>query len=379
MEERLLNKIDEIEDQMIDGIKSIVRIDSVRSEPKDGMPFGEGIDKALEAVLKLAEDLGFETENVDHMVGIARYGNGNGRDYVGIIGHLDVVPAGDGWSHAPFSAYEDENGRIFARGILDNKGPVLSCLYALYAIKELGIRLKHPVWILFGTNEETGFQDVEHYLKVRKPPVMGWTPDCKYPVVYAERGRGVYRVSADYAQQKAFNAFVNEYLLTSDDHAGKLGLDIRDSEFGVMQMCGRVLSDVENSLAFDFSLSYPASITNEEIMTRIRTRLPQGLTLSCEKNYDPVRFEKDSFLCRTLKEAYESVTGMDGTPVTTTGGTYAKIMPNIVPFGPSFPGQKGIGHHPDEWMDRSDLITNAKIYALSILRVAQGEKNEECH
>ena len=39
------------------------------------------------------------------------------------MGHLDVVPVGEGWNHPPFSAYEDENGRIFARGILDNKGP----------------------------------------------------------------------------------------------------------------------------------------------------------------------------------------------------------------------------------------------------------------
>lgn len=90
---------------------------------------------------------------------------------------------------------------------------------------------------------------------------------------------------------------------------------------------------------------------------------------SISSNYDPVRFDKNGFLCQTLKETYEKVTGLDGTPVTTTGGTYAKYMPNIVPFGPSFPGQKGIGHNPNEWMDRKDLILNAKIYALSILRV----------
>lgn len=371
MEEELLHKIDEISDQMIDGIKSIVHIDSVRSEPKEGMPFGEGVNNALEETLKLAESLGFETENVDHVVGIAKYGEGD--DYVGIMGHLDVVPVGDGWNHPPFSAYEDENGRIFARGILDNKGPVLSCLYALYAIKELGIKLKHPVWVMFGTNEETGFADLKHYLSVRKPPIMGWTPDCKYPVVYAERGRGAYQVSASYEHQKEFNTFVNEYLLTSDDHANKLGLDIKDPEFGVMQMRGKLLADVDGKLAFNFTLSYPATITNDEIMHKIEEKLPEHVHLECTGNYDPVRFEKDCFLCKTLQDTYEAVTGMDGTPVTTTGGTYAKIMPNIVPFGPSFPGQKGIGHNPNEWMDRKDLITNAKIYALSILRVANGE------
>lgn len=374
MEKELLNLIDEIGDEMIEGIKSIVRIDSVRSEPKEGMPFGEGVNNALEAVLRLAESLGFETENVNHMVGIAKYGGSSDSDYIGIMGHLDVVPVGDGWNHPPFSAYEDESGRIFSRGILDNKGPILSCLYALYAVRKLGVRLKHPVWILFGTNEETGFADLEYYLSVHRPPLMGWTPDCKYPVVYAERGRGVYRVETDFAHQKVFDDFVNEYLLSEDDHAEKLGLDISDPEFGIMQMRGRKLADVEGKLAFDFTLSYPASITNTEIMSRIDEKMPSDLTLHCLKNYDPVRFEKDCFLCRTLQDAYETVTGMDGTPVTTTGGTYAKLMPNIVPFGPSFPGQKGIGHRPNEWMDRRDLMMNAKIYALSIVRIAQGEE-----
>lgn len=152
-----------------------------------------------------------------------------GDDYIGIMGHLDVVETGEGWSHDSFSCYEDEKGRIYARGILDNKGPILANLYALYAIKECGISLKHPIYILFGTNEETGFQDLHHYLKVRKPPVIGWIPDCKYPVVYAERGRAVYQIYCDiqYADE-----FVNEYILSSNEYADKLELDIDDLEFG---------------------------------------------------------------------------------------------------------------------------------------------------
>lgn len=87
-------------------------------------------------------------------------------------------------------------------------------------------------------------------------------------------------------------------------------------------------------------------------------------------NYNPVKFEKNCFLVRQLQEAYEEATGLDGTPVTTTGGTYAKIMPNIVPFGPSFPGQKGIGHNPNEWMNIDDIVLNTKIYALSFIKLA---------
>lgn len=88
-------------------------------------------------------------------------------------------------------------------------------------------------------------------------------------------------------------------------------------------------------------------------------------------NYDSVYFNKDSKMVTIMKETYEDVTGNDGTPVTTTGGTYAKLMPHIVPFGPSFPGQKGIGHNPNEWMRIEDIITNAKIYALNLYRLSE--------
>ncbi len=71
-------------------------------------------------------------------------------------------------------------------------------------------------------------------------------------------------------------------------------------------------------------------------------------------------------MVHVMQHSYEAVTGLDGTPVTTTGGTYAKVMPGIVPFGPSFPGQKGIGHNPNEWMKVEDLVANAKIYALAL-------------
>ena len=55
-------------------------------------------------------------------------------------------------------------------------------------------------------------------------------------------------------------------------------------------------------------------------------------------------------MVKAMQDSYERVTGMNGTPVTTTGGTYARPCPVSIPFGPSFPGQKGISHNPNEWM-----------------------------
>ncbi|MDE6475521.1 MAG: Sapep family Mn(2+)-dependent dipeptidase [Erysipelotrichaceae bacterium] len=373
MKELLSKQIDELKDAMLEDIIKVVQIDSVESEAMENAPFGKGVALALDTALEISKKLGFQTKNIDGYMGYAQYGEGD--DYVGIIGHLDVVPTGDGWTHPPFSGHVAD-GNIYARGILDNKGPIMTCLYGLYAIKKLGIQLEKPVRILFGTDEETGFTDLEYYLKKEKPPIMGFTPDCKYPVVYGERGRASLEVSIAFDEasreektQKLFQ-FVNEYFLASKPTGDRLGIDYSDQEFGQMQMRGYQLQTKGNQIAFQFVLSYPAVCTIDEIMAQIQTKMDTGLNLTLLHNYNPVRFEKDCFLVKSLQEAYEEITGLDGTPVTTTGGTYAKGMPNIVPFGPSFPGQKGIGHNPDEWMSIEDLVTNAKIYALSIYKLA---------
>lgn len=366
MKDIILKKIDDLREDIIKNIIEVVKIDSVEGKAEPKMPFGKGVNDCLLKALEISENLGFKTKNLDGYVGYAQLGDGE--DYIGVMGHLDVVPVGEGWIEPPFSGFI-KNGRIYSRGILDNKGPIMSCLYALYACKECNISFNKPIRIIFGTNEETGMKDLEYYLSKEKPPVMGWTPDCKYPVVYGERGRAKFEITTNKENLKEFFDFVNRYFLQSKDNGDRLGIDYSDEEFGKMQIRGYSL-DVENEkCVFNFTLSYPASTNILEITTQINKKISKNLTLKLLNNYNPVKFEKDCFLVKKLQEAYEEVTGLDGTPVTTTGGTYAKAMPNIVPFGPSFPGQKGIGHNPNEWMDIEDIILNAKIYALSFLKL----------
>lgn len=365
-EKQILQKVEEVSGAMIESILKMVQIDSTEAPAEPGAPFGPGVRKALDEALALSESLGFETVDVDHYMGYASYGQGE--DYVCAVGHLDVVPAGTGWKEPPFSGYE-KDGVIYSRGILDNKGPVFSCLYALYALKELGFEPKHPIRILFGCDEETGFQDLEYYLTKEKPPLMGFTPDCKYPVVYAERGRALVEIQP--SSMERFISLMNDYVLNARNTGERFHIDYQDDEFGRLEV--RNYKVLQRDIpALQFAVSYPAGCEAGELIRTVQKELPD-MEVRLADNMNPVWFEKDCFLVNTLKDAYEYVTGMDGTPVTTTGGTYAKRMPGIVPFGPSFPGQKGIGHQPDEWMKIEDLITNAKIYALSLYRLA-GEK-----
>lgn len=381
LEERILAEVDAVSDEMIDAIRDIVRQKSVQDEPAPGTPFGAGVRAALDQTLSRARDMGFETADVDGYMGYASWAGEKGADgapvlpgYVCALGHLDVVPEGaTGWKVPPYSGHL-EGGRITSRGVLDNKGPVYACLYALWALKRLGLEPRREVRVIFGCNEETGFNDLRYYLEHEPAPVMGFTPDCKYPVVYAERGRMGVRLTARVregegaeALQARFFSFMNEFVLNAKPTGERFGIDASDPEFGITEVRNYKLVQDEGAPAVEFAISYPASVTAADLEERLSAvAAEQGLALAVTGNFDPVRFEKDCRLVRTLQYTYEHVTGADGAPVTTTGGTYAKLMPNIVPFGPSFPGQKGIGHQPNEWMDVSDIIANAKIYALSL-------------
>ena len=162
---------------------------------------------------------------------------------------------------------------------------------------------------------------------------------------------------------------VNNYILNAKNNGERFNIDFQDQEFGLLEVRNYQL-ELDGDPSIQFSVSYPASVTVETIVNNIKM-VVSNFEVNLVGNYDPVKFPLKCKLVKTLVHTYEKVTGDDGTPVTTTGGTYAKLMPNIVPFGPSFPGQKGIGHQPNEWMRIEDIITNAKIYALSLYNLAK--------
>lgn len=182
LDEKILNMKEEI----IKSVQESLRIKSVENEAKEGMPFGEGVHRALENCLKLSESLGFKTVNVDNMIGYAEYGQGD--EMIAVLGHLDVVPEGDGWSYPPYAA-EIHDGKIYGRGATDDKGPTIGALYALKAIKDLNFPLKRRVRIIFGLNEETGSKCVKYYVEHGEEiPVCGFTPDAEYPIINGEKG-----------------------------------------------------------------------------------------------------------------------------------------------------------------------------------------------
>ena len=187
-------------DDLIKSLQESIRIKSVEEEAKPGMPFGEGPAKALEHFLSVGEKLGFKVENFDNYAGHIDFGTDDQEEMIGILGHLDVVPEGSGWDYPPYGA-EIANNKMYGRGTLDNKGPMMICLYAMKALKDMGIPLKRKVRMILGANEETGWGCMKHYFgTLNMPhPVASFTPDSKFPVTFAEKGilRALFKVKTD--------------------------------------------------------------------------------------------------------------------------------------------------------------------------------------
>lgn len=184
--EKIDQFIDAHKEEMLEDIKTLCRIDSTKASYRKGKPYGDGCFEALQEALAIGERYGFTINNYDNYVGTVDL---NGMEkQLDILAHLDVVPAGDGWTvTTPFDPVE-KDGKLYGRGTADDKGPAMAGLYALRAIKELGIPVKKNVRLILGTDEECGSSDIEHYYSIEQEAPMTFSPDSNFPVINIEKG-----------------------------------------------------------------------------------------------------------------------------------------------------------------------------------------------
>lgn len=173
-------------DNVIASIKRLVDIPSVEGPAEPGKPFGPGPAAALEEALKMAQEMGFETCNSENMIGWAEL-EGETDKQIATITHLDVVPEGNGWTGDPFNMIE-KDGWLIGRGVTDDKGPAVLCLYAMKFLKDHQVPLKYQIRALLGANEETGMADVDYYLEHFPAPDFCFSPDAEFPVCNGEKG-----------------------------------------------------------------------------------------------------------------------------------------------------------------------------------------------
>lgn len=171
---------------ILDDLAEIVSIPSVYSIPEKGAPYGAECLRALEWFVQKARSYGLVADIIDGACAYAEVGTGE--QCVGILGHLDVVPAGNGWATDPFRMTE-ENGKVYGRGVGDDKGAVAVCLHVLKTLKDNETVLKRRVRLIVGADEERGSSCIRTYLKSGgEVPVMSFVPDSAFPVINSEKG-----------------------------------------------------------------------------------------------------------------------------------------------------------------------------------------------
>ena len=199
--QKIRQKIEEYRTEMVSSLSDLISIPSIAVRTPGPDPFGPSVQQAYEFMLAKAGESGFSTFDADHFGGHIDF-RGTGEGILGIVGHLDVVPEGDGWDFEPFGG-EVIDGFVCGRGTMDDKGPVIASFYAMKAIQDCGLLPEKTVRLILGLDEETEWAGMRHYLAfVGDKPDLGFTPDADFPIVMGEMGILVFDIARKFGRSQ---------------------------------------------------------------------------------------------------------------------------------------------------------------------------------
>ena len=190
MDKLLEQKVDaflkENQDNIINDIIRMCSIEAVRSEAREGEPFGKNCADALRLATDIGKEMGFDTLcRVDRGYSVVSYGDGD--KTIGFLGHTDVVPAGDGWTMCKPFEPKVVDGRLYGRGAMDDKAGVVAGYYVMKAVRDLGLPVKSKLITVVGNCEETGMEDMENFSSDQPAPDICLVIDGNFPVCYGEK------------------------------------------------------------------------------------------------------------------------------------------------------------------------------------------------
>lgn len=413
---------------LIETIRSLVAIPSVTdAAPEPGKPYGPYVYEALETALAFCEELGFRTKLDDE----GYYGYveiGAGEELMGILVHLDVVPPGSGWTHDPYGC-EIQDGKLFGRGVVDDKGPAVAVMYAMKDILDSELVLDKRVRLILASQEEDGpWADIARYKAQEEIPGFGFTPDASFPATFGEKGilavalsmpaeRAGFReiqggtatnMVADQAQAVLMDGTVLETrgrsahgsmpelgdnAITSlmaqaaahdcpfaqfyMDHIGHalngegLGIALEDRASGGLTLNVGKIELAEGKVTMHLDIRYPVTFSPQDVLAPLEgVCAAHGLSLVKEDWMAPVYMDANGPVISALMAAYREVTASDMPPTVMGGGSYARAMEHIVAFGPVFPWRESTEHVADEYIYVEDLEKIREIYRLAIEKLA---------
>lgn len=416
--------------EFLQAVLDLIAIDSVAlTDVSEAAPYGAGPARALAYVMDLCRRLGLRTEEPEGKTAWAEIGQGE--EIVGVLGHLDVVPAGDGWTRNPKG--EIHEGRLYGRGASDDKAPTLAALFAMKELQDAGVPLKRRVRLIFGQCEELGdWADMAYYRDTQQLPVFGFTPDADFPAIYGEKGilkfeitgplegllsleggdagnmvpnwcrcrylgtdgteksletqgrsahastpekgdSAIVKMMAELEALGVRNPVVDFFQkhLAGDLYGGRLGCGLEDAESGKLTLNAGMLRTQGDEIVLTLDVRNPVTFRPEDVEAPLsRACRAYGLLCECVENKKPVYMDKNGRVIRAMMEVYREVTGDVSEPIVIGGGTYARAMPGIAAFGPIRPGREYTAHQKDEYILLEDLFQAKEIYRKTIEKLA---------
>lgn len=407
-------EINSIIQQYLNDLSKLIEVKSVKDSTSvtTNKPFGEGISKAMDVFKEISESLGFKVVKHDGYAIDARTSDDS--NYIGILGHLDVVDIlyPDEWVSNPFELTMRDSV-LYGRGVNDDKGPLLMCLYVVKMLKDKG-QLTSPIRVIAGGDEENDWNCVEHYFTKELQPIMAFSPDGNFPVVNGEKGILQFRFILDYnsdvavkslnAQhticdhfvvgndesfgktalsrnpQRADNAifkfieqkpwpedltnvfnFIKNYLI--DYSAKDIGLFSEDDEMGQTSLAVTHVYSQNDKLIIQCDFRYPRTLNKDRVVSILETFAEkEEIDFEVELSREYLYVEPNDKLVQSCLKAYETVTGKKEEPITKGGASYARALKKGIAFGATFEYDDPRPHMPNENMSLESIKKAMKIY-----------------
>lgn len=412
--------------QIMEDILELIRIKSVNGQAAEN-------EAALNLFLHKAENMGFQTMRTSTGdVGIVELGQGD--ETLGILVHMDVVGVGDTdkWTYPPFEG-RIAKGFIWGRGVVDDKGPAVMCLYALKAIKELDIPLNKRVWLIVGTSEESEWTDIANFKKEFPVPDFGFSPDGDFPIFNKEKGycdiqmrftepcidilekldagdspntipsraelkirnqdnliyhgiachssapgigvNAISKMAVELSYRTEFNfiRFLNDFL-AKDYNGEKLGLDKKaDTNLSPAQ-CSIIVPTIlkleGDKVMLNVNVRSCAGVGREDVIAAFtRQKKKYNFEMELYDFLEPMSVDEKEAFLQVMAEVYEDY-GYDSSFQSALGTSYAKSMDHFVSFGPVFQTEPSCAHMEDERLSVAAMITATQIYTTYIATVA---------
>lgn len=392
-------------------------------EITEEMPLGKGVYDALSYVVSLGERYGFRTRMLDGYCCWLEIGQGE--KMIAVLTHVDTVPVeAGGWKAAPYGATL-LGGKVYGRGICDNKGPTILAIHAMKQLLESGVTLDKRIRLIVGGDEESGeWACMERYKRTEELPACAFSPDAGYPVIYAEKGvlhvavrrafdencrpitveagksyntvpaaasaviDGVrYEAEGKAAHascpEQGVNALQELCAFLDDegiehpfvqmvDNADRLQLCTRffDEQSGALTLNPAIVETDGREIVLKCDLRVPVTIPHERVVEEIVSDMAvYGFRVEEELFIPPLYVERDSPLVATLQEVYREYTGRQDEPISMGGGTYARAFENAVAFGPLLPDEEQTAHETNERWSLANMELTYRILASAMERL----------